>query len=100
VCKSHVVRNTRDWYAAIRPELSRDADGSLAQIGISPDQAVADCDELLPLIQQRQTTPTTEAQLAEIHSRYAAARTPKKLGGDKETACACLLWIAGAYGNG
>ena len=85
VCKSHVVRNTQAWHAAIRPELSRDADGSLAQIGVSPDQALADCDELLRLIQERQPTPEAETKLAEIHGRYAPARSPRKLGGDKET---------------
>ena len=85
VCKAHGVRNTQAWHAAIRPELSRDADGSLAQIGVTPEQAVADCDELLRLIQERQPGPEAPAQLAEIHRRYAPARSPKKLGLDKET---------------
>ena len=85
VCKSHVMRNTQAWHAALRPELGRDADGSLAQIGVTPEQALADCDELLRLIQQRQPTPAANAQLAEIHRRYAQARSPRKLGLDKET---------------
>jgi hypothetical protein len=85
VCKSHVVRNTEAWHAAMRPELGRDADGSLAQLGVSAAQAVADCDELLRLIQERQPTPEATAKLAEIHSRYALARSPKKLGQNKET---------------
>jgi hypothetical protein len=85
VCKSHVVRNTEAWHAVMRPALSRDADGSLAQIGISPEQAVADCDELLRLIHERQPTPDAESKLAAIHSRYALARAPKKLGQNKET---------------
>jgi transposase-like protein len=85
VCKSHVVRNTQAWHDAMEPQLARDADGSLAAIGVTPEQALADNDELLRLIQERQPTPEAEAKLAEIHLRYAQAAAPKKLGQDQQT---------------
>jgi hypothetical protein len=69
----------------MQPELAGDADGSLAEIGVTPEQALADNDELLRLLQERQPTPEAHAKLAEIHARYAQARSPKKLGQDKET---------------
>jgi hypothetical protein len=62
-----------------------DADGSLAEIGVAPAQALADNDELLRLVQERQPTPAANAKLEEIHSRYAQARSARKLGQDKET---------------
>jgi hypothetical protein len=85
VCKSHVVRNTQDWHDAMAPELARDADGSLAEIGVTPAQALADNDELLRLIQARQPTPEADARLEEIHQRYAQARSPGKLKQNQET---------------
>ncbi len=85
VCKSHVLRNTEDWVAEMRPQLARDADGSLKQIGIPPEQAVQDCDSLLRLMQERQPTPEAEAQLAAIHQRYITAPTPRELGQEKTT---------------
>ena len=44
VCQSHVVRNTEAWHDARAPELARDADGSLAEIDVPPEQALADND--------------------------------------------------------
>ncbi len=85
VCKSHVLRNTEDWVAEMRPPLAHDADGSLQQIGVPPEQAVRDCDTLLRLMQERQPTPEAEAQLAAIHHRYSAAATPRELGQEKTT---------------
>lgn len=85
VCKSHVVRNTATWVDEIRPQLARDADGSLQRIGVPPAQASTDCDTLLQLMRQRQPTPEAQAQLAEIHQRYLTAPTPRELGQDKMT---------------
>jgi transposase-like protein len=84
VCKSHVVRNTEEWHDAMAPELARDADGSLAAIGVTPAQALADNDELLRLIKERQPTPEADAKLEEIHQRYAQAASPTKLKQAKE----------------
>jgi hypothetical protein len=85
VCKKHVLNNTVAWHDAMAPELARDADGSLAEIGVTPEQAVADNDELLRLMRERQPTPEATAKLAQIHERYAQARSPKKLAQDRET---------------
>ena len=85
VCKKHVLNNSEAWHDAMQPELARDADGSLAQIGVTSEQAVADNDELLRLMRERQPTSEANAKLAEIHERYAQARSPKKLRQDKET---------------
>lgn len=85
VCKSHVWRNTQAWHDQIRPALARDADGSLLAIGVMPEQAVADCDELLRLIHERQPTAQAAATLEEIHRRYAHAPSPAKLRQAQET---------------
>jgi hypothetical protein len=85
VCKKHVLTNSEEWHDSMQPELAGDADGSLAEIGVTPEQALADNDELLRLMRERQPSPQADAQLAEIHERYAQARSPKKRGEDKET---------------
>ncbi len=76
VCKTHVGRNTEAWVAAITPALEADADGSLAAIRVVPAQAVADCQDLLRLMQERQPTPEAAALLATVHRRYLAATKP------------------------
>ena len=81
VCKSHVVRNTEEWVEQVKPELARDADGSLQAIRVTPEQAVADCAELLRLLRQRARRPGDkargEAALEAIHRRYTEATPPK-----------------------
>ena len=61
VCKKHVLNNSQAWHDAMAPELARDADGSLAEIGVTPQQALADNDELLRRMQaanaRRKLTP-------------------------------------------
>jgi hypothetical protein len=76
VCKAHVRRNTEAWVAAIAPALEADADGSLASLGVSPEQAVADCQELLRLMMERQPSAAASATLASIHGRYREAAKP------------------------
>jgi hypothetical protein len=76
VCKTHVGRNTEAWVASIEPALADDADGSLAAIAVAAEQAVADCQELLRLMQERQPTPAARATLAAIHYRYLGATKP------------------------
>jgi hypothetical protein len=83
VCKSHVRRNTEGWVERMKPPLAKDADGSLAAIGVKPEQAVADCQELLRLMQERQPGWESEATLAAIHRRYIAAAPPKRGGAEK-----------------
>jgi hypothetical protein len=76
VCKSHVRRNTDAWVDTMTPMLATDADGSLTPIGVSPAQAVADCQELRRLMTERQPTPAASATLAAIHRRYLGATKP------------------------
>ncbi len=81
VCTSHVVRNTEGWVEKAKPELATDADGSLAEIGLTPEHTLADCAEILRLMQERAREPggraVGEATLAAIHRRYAQAPPPK-----------------------
>jgi len=80
VCTAHVARNTDAWVDRMTPELARDADGSLAAIGVSPTEAVADLQRLRALIQERQPTPQAHADLRTIHLRYVAAASPREAG--------------------
>jgi transposase-like protein len=76
VCTAHVGRNTTAWLEALTPALADDADGSLALIGVAPAQALADCQDLLRLLRERQPTPDASARLAIIHRRYLGATKP------------------------
>lgn len=76
VCKAHVQRNTEAWVEAIAAALVGDADGSLAAIGVSPAQAVADGQALPRLMTERQPTPEANAALEAIHRRYLGAAKP------------------------
>jgi hypothetical protein len=76
VCKAHVVRNTEALIEALAPLAAHDSDGSLAQLGIPPMQALADLAQLGRLIHHRQ--PGDAAQLLGLHRRYLAARVPQK----------------------
>jgi hypothetical protein len=77
VCTAHVGRNTAAWVEDISPALAADADGSLAAIGVSPAQAMADSQELLRLMKERQPTAEAGATLEAIHRRYLAAPKPR-----------------------
>lgn len=78
VCKAHVMRNTADWVEKMKPQLAKDADGSLRAIGVNPEQAVADCETLLRLVAERQPGTEAEELLEAIHLRYIAAPPPKR----------------------
>jgi transposase-like protein len=78
VCIAHVQRNTHAWVEAIVPALAEDGDGSLAGIGVTPEQAVVDCQALLALVTERHPTPEARAGLATIHRRYLPAAKPAK----------------------
>lgn len=83
VCKSHVRRNTEEWVETMKPQLAKDADGSLEAIGVKPEEAVADCEELLRLVRERQPGSEAEELLEAIHLRYIAAPPPKRNGEEK-----------------
>jgi hypothetical protein len=76
VCKAHVQRNTQAWVESITPALEADADGSLASIGVTPEQALADGQDLVRLVTERQPSPAASAMLATIHRRYLGAGQP------------------------
>jgi hypothetical protein len=76
ICKAHVLRNTEAWVAAITPALAADAEGALATIGVTPEQALTDCQDLLRLMTERQPSPAASALLAVIHRRYLGAAKP------------------------
>jgi hypothetical protein len=59
------------------PVLASDGDGSLAAIGVRPAQAMADTQELLRLMVERQPSPAASAALEAIHRRYLAAPQPR-----------------------
>ena len=67
----------------MKPRLAKDADGSLEAIGVKPEEAVADCEELLRLVRERQPGSEAEELLEAIHLRYIAAPPPKRNGEKK-----------------
>lgn len=80
VCTAHVVRNTTTWGERMTPELAQDADGSLAAIGVSPAQAVADVATLCRMVRERPATTAAPTQLRTIHRRYQGAVSPRQSG--------------------
>ena len=76
VCKSHVQRNTEALVEELKAAAGRDADGSLAAIGVSPEQAVADLHRLEELVRHRQ--PQQGRELRTLHERYIRAGPPKE----------------------
>jgi hypothetical protein len=74
VCRSHVKRNTETLIDNLEPLVKSDEDGSLAIIGITPEQALHDLQRLAELILTRQ--PHEEKELAELHQRSVDAAPP------------------------
>ena len=76
VCKSHVQRNTDALLESLQPLAARDSDGSLAAVGVTPAQALADLHRLGELIHLRR--PEDQPELQALHTRYLAAAPPAK----------------------
>jgi transposase-like protein len=77
VCKSHVVRNTKELITILSQAIeAAKGDASLAEIQLQPAQALADLRQLEDLIHSRQ--PEQQAQLLALYERYAQARAPRK----------------------
>src|SRR6266702_5959192 len=74
VCKAHVLRNTDTLIERYQPLVAKDADGSLAAIGVSPQQAAADLERLGELVRSRQREQA--AELETMHRRYLQASPP------------------------
>ena len=81
VCKGHVKRNTEAFIESMKPKVETDEDGSLAAIGVTPEQALKDLHRLGELILSRQ--PEQECELEEMHHRYIGASPPAR--GEKAT---------------
>ena len=81
VCKGHVRRNTEAFIESMEPKVETDEDGSLAAIGVTPEQALKDLHRLGELILSRQ--PEQESELEAMHHRYTGASPPG--GGEKAT---------------
>ena len=75
ICKAHVLRNTEALIERYQPLVAKAADGSLAAIGVSQEQAAADLTRLGELIKSRQ--PEQAAELEALHRRYLAAPPPR-----------------------
>ena len=74
VCKGHVKRNTETLIEGLGLQVASDADGSLAAIDVTPEQALADLKRLAELILSRQ--PEEEQELEAMHQRYTGAASP------------------------
>jgi hypothetical protein len=74
VCKGHVKRNTEALIENLKPQVTTDADGSLAAIGVVPQRAVADLERLAELIHSRR--PQDVDELGHMRLRYIAASPP------------------------
>lgn len=75
VCKGHVKRNTEALIESLREAIAQD-DGSLADIGVTLEQALADLARLEELIKRRQ--PEDQPELEALTRRYQAAPPPRK----------------------
>jgi transposase-like protein len=76
VCKAHVLRNTETLIERYQPLVTKDADGSLKAIGVSPEQAAADLTRLGELVKSRQREQA--AELEAMHRRYLQATPPQE----------------------
>jgi transposase-like protein len=76
VCKGHVKRNTEALIENLKPAAAQDKDGSLAAIGVTAEQAVADLERLGELTLSRQ--PKEQTELETMHRHYLEAAPPGK----------------------
>lgn len=91
VCKSHVQRNTERLVEELKLCAQADGDGSLGAIGVSPEQAMRDCDRLKELVRRRR--PEDAREIEQMLERYLAAKPPKE--GEKASVAyrMRLLWL-------
>ncbi len=74
ICTAHGLRTTEALIDTYQPLVAKDAHGSLAAIGVSPEQAAADLMRLGELLKSRQKEQT--AELEALHRRYLEAAPP------------------------
>jgi len=76
VCKSHVGRNTDALVEQLQASLTNGLNPSLAQIGVSVQQALLDLQHLKELIHLRQ--PEARSELETMYQRYQNAKASPK----------------------
>jgi hypothetical protein len=76
ICKAQVLRNTEALIEKYQPLVAKDADGSLAAIGVSPEQAAADLMRLGELVKSRQKEQANAREA--LHRRYLEAAPPQE----------------------
>lgn len=76
VCKSHVVRNTEALIEELSSLIRAGQDHSLAGMGVTAEQALADLETLRTLIHTR--LPTDQPHIEQLYLRYAQAHKPRK----------------------
>jgi len=81
VCKSHVVRNTEALIENLTQAIQSGQDHSLTTLGIDPQQALADLQQLGELIHTR--LPEQQPIVEGLYLRYARAPAPRP----GQTAC-------------
>ncbi len=74
ICESHGQRNLEALLDELKPKVESDEDGSLAEIGVLPEQASKDLDRLRELIRSR--LPEAEKEREEMHRRCLDAAPP------------------------
>ena len=89
VCKSQVLRNTEALIETLTSAVAQDPDGSLAAIGVSGPQAVADLQQLGTLIHTRQPEQVTD--LEHLFYRYAQAGAPRQ--GEHASLAYRMRWL-------
>jgi hypothetical protein len=76
ICKSHVKRNTEALVEDLKNQVHQSQDGSLNEIGVTPEEALEDLETLRALVRSRQTED--EDEIARLYDRYIGTSPPKK----------------------
>jgi transposase-like protein len=75
VCKSHVVRNTKELISSLSQLIESGKDDSLEDLQIDPHEALADLQRMDELIHSRR--PEEQPEVQGLYERYAQAAPPK-----------------------
>jgi transposase-like protein len=76
ICKSHVQRNTEALVEELKNQSQHSQDGSLSEIGVTPEEAREHLETLLELVSNRD--PQDEDEVAKLYDRYVGTSPPKK----------------------
>lgn len=76
VCKSHVQRNTERLVEELKGLAQADGEGSLRAIGVRPEQAMRDLEQLRELARRRQ--PEDAREIGQMRTKCLQARLPEE----------------------